>query len=65
VHGGERNSGFERESKRDRIAVVNLFGDRLRQRAPLAGQRWLQAGARFSRKASIPSLASREGPTVE
>jgi len=31
VHGGERNAGFERQSERDRIAVMNLLGDRLCQ----------------------------------
>jgi hypothetical protein len=31
MHGGERNAGFERQSKRDRIAIVNLLGDRLCQ----------------------------------
>jgi hypothetical protein len=28
VHGGERNAGFEPQPKRDRIAVMNLLGDR-------------------------------------
>jgi hypothetical protein len=31
VHGGERNAGFERQPERDRIAVMDVFGDRLGQ----------------------------------
>jgi hypothetical protein len=31
VHRGERNAGFERQSERDRVAVMNLLGDRLGQ----------------------------------
>jgi hypothetical protein len=64
VDGGERNSGLQGETERDRIAVMDLLGDRLGQRAALVGQRWLQVGERFARKALIPSSASREGPTV-
>jgi len=31
VHGRERNAGLERQSERDRIAVMDVFADRLRQ----------------------------------
>jgi hypothetical protein len=31
VHGGEGNAGFERQSERDRIPVMDLLGNRLRQ----------------------------------
>jgi hypothetical protein len=31
VHGGEWNPGFERQSERDRIAIMDLLADRLCQ----------------------------------
>jgi hypothetical protein len=31
VDGGERNAGLECQSKRDRIAVMDMLADRLRQ----------------------------------
>jgi hypothetical protein len=31
VHGRERDAGFERQSERDRIAVMDLLADRLCQ----------------------------------
>ena len=58
VDGGERDPRLERQPERDRVAVVNMLSNRVTQRALLLYQWWLQTGARFSRKARMPSCAS-------
>ena len=48
MHRREGNPGFERETEGDGIAVVDVLGDCLPERAAFVRQRWLQAGERLS-----------------